>query len=78
MNNQDKSRRSFLAALLKGSKGIPELNLDDNDDKIKMLTADGKLVEISKSVYQKVAGHKKATNSEIYEWMDNPSKKESL
>lgn len=38
-----------------------------------MLTPDGKLVEVDKSVIDQAA-KTKAGNKEIYEWMQNPSK----
>jgi hypothetical protein len=41
---------------------------------IKMLTADGRLVEVEKSVYEQASKGKKAGNKEIMEWMNNPSK----
>jgi hypothetical protein len=64
-NNQDKSRRSFFSALLKPTK-----------EKVKMLTADGKLVEIDKDVLD-AATAQKVNNKEIFQWMNNPSKKET-
>jgi len=39
-----------------------------------MLTADGKIVEIEKLVLEAASKNKKATNKEIYDWMQNPSK----
>jgi predicted SnoaL-like aldol condensation-catalyzing enzyme len=61
-------RRDFFNRLMNQQK-------NNSTTKIKMLTADGKLVEVDQSVVQKASGGKKATNSEIYNWMDNPSKK---
>jgi hypothetical protein len=75
MSNSDKSRRSFFASLLNGRKGIPELNFEETAEKVKMLTADGKLVEVDKATLEKISGKQKASNSEIYDWMNNPSKK---
>ena len=67
----DKSRRWFLSLLVAADKkaGKPEM--------IKMLTAEGKLVEIEKSVYEAAIKNQKATNKEIYDWMKNPSKDNS-
>lgn len=62
----DKSRRWFLTGGL--------LDTGNNKEMVKMLTADGKIVEIEKSVLDAAAKNKKATNQEIYQWMDNPSK----
>ncbi|MBK7819443.1 MAG: hypothetical protein IPJ60_19310 [Sphingobacteriaceae bacterium] len=46
-----------------------------NSEKVKMLTADGKLVEIDKAVLEEVSKKQKSTNKEIYDWMQNPSKR---
>ena len=64
-NNQDKSRRSFFSGLFKPTK-----------EKVKMLTADGKLVEIDKDVLE-AAKKQKVNNKEILQWMKNPSKNEN-
>ena len=64
-NETNKSRRSFFSGLL---------NL--NKEKVKMLTADGKLVEVDKAVLD-AATKQKVTNKEILEWMNNPSKNET-
>lgn len=62
----NKSRRSFLTGGLFDSANKKEM--------VKMLTADGKIVEIEKSVLEAATKKQKATNLEIYKWMDNPSK----
>lgn len=61
---QPSSRRSFFAAF-SGKKVQP---------KVKLLTPDGKLVEVDKDVFDKASGKQKASNEDIYNWMDNPSK----
>lgn len=61
----NKSRRSFLSGLLKSKK-----------ETIKMLTADGKLVEVDKDVLD-AATKQKVSNKEILNWMNNPSKNEN-
>ena len=61
----NKSRRSFLSGLLNPKK-----------EKVKMLTADGKLVEIDKDVLD-AASKQKTTNKDILQWMNNPSKNEN-
>jgi len=61
----NKSRRWFLSGGLKDT-GKKEM--------VKMLTADGKLVEVDKAIFDKIATKQKATNKEIYDWMQNPSK----
>ena len=67
-NNQrpeNKSRRSFFSGLLNSKK-----------EKVKMLTADGKLVEVDKAVFD-AANKQKVNNKEILQWMSNPSKNEN-
>jgi hypothetical protein len=63
--NQDRSRRSFFTGFFKTTK-----------DKVKMLTADGKLVEIDKDVLE-AASRQKVNNKEILQWMKNPSKNDN-
>jgi len=60
-----RSRRWFLTGGLMDTK---------NKEMVKMLTPDGKLVEIEKDVLDKVSKKQKSTNKEIYDWMKNPSK----
>lgn len=62
----DRSRRDFFSSLL-AKKEAPA-------EKIKMLTADGKLVEVDKAVFDAVSQKQKASNKDIYDWMKNPSK----
>ena len=69
----DQSRRRFFS-LLMGENQKPSA---ESGEKIKMLTADGKLVEVDKSVYEKVSAGKKASNKDILNWMKNPSKENS-
>ncbi|MBI5858222.1 MAG: hypothetical protein HZB42_11325 [Sphingobacteriales bacterium] len=59
----NKSRRQFFFSLFAEKK-----------EKIKMLTADGKLVEVDKTAFEQVSKKKKASNKEVYDWMKNPSK----
>ena len=44
---------------------------------VKMLTADGKLVEVPKAVLEAASKKQQSTNKEIYTWMNNPSKEEN-
>jgi hypothetical protein len=69
-NSTDKSRRWFLS-LLTADKTAARPGM------VKMLTADGKLVEVEKTVVENAKTNKKATNKEIYEWMQNPSKEKN-
>ena len=64
-NNHDRSRRSFFSGFFKPAK-----------EKVKMLTADGKLVEVDKEVLE-AAAKQKVNNEEILKWMKNPSKNEN-
>jgi len=62
------SRRDFFSLF-----GLKDANAA-KPEMVKMLTADGKLVEIEKSVLEEAAKNKKASNKEIFDWMKNPSK----
>ncbi len=62
-----KSRRWFVTGGLT-DKGKKEM--------VKMLTADGKIVEVEKSVVDAASQKQKASNQDIYQWMNNPSKKD--
>ncbi len=68
-NNENlKSRRSFLSIFSPAEKPAVKKEM------VKMLTPDGKLVEVEKEVLDALTKKQKATNKEIYEWMKNPSK----
>jgi len=64
----EKSRRWFLSLFTAADKKEAKPGM------VKMLTADGKLVEIDKAVLDAASKKQKATNKEIYDWMKNPSK----
>lgn len=66
----NKNRRGFFSSLLYS-------NEENKPVMVKMLTPDGKLVEIEKSVLDASTQKKKASNKEIYDWMKNPSKDNS-
>ena len=68
-NAEKKSRRWFLSI----GKSDPK----PSDEKVKMLTADGKLVEVDRKVVDAIAHRQKVNNKGILDWMKNPSK-ESL
>lgn len=70
--SDDKSRRWFLSLLSATDKKNTRPGM------VKMLTADGKLVEIEQEVLDAAKKNKKATNQEIYEWMQNPSKEKNI
>jgi hypothetical protein len=63
----NKSRRQFFSLWLPGSEK------ETPPDRIKMLTPDGKLVEVDKNIFDE-AVKKKAGKKEIFDWMKNPSK----
>ncbi len=64
----DNSRRKFLSLFLRADKK------ESNPGMVKMLTADGKLVEVDKAVLEAASKKQKSSNKEIYDWMKNPSK----
>ncbi len=64
----DKSRRWFLSLFTAIDKKETKHGM------VKMLTADGKLVEIDKAVLDAASKKQKSSNKEIYNWMNNPSK----
>lgn len=64
----NKSRRDFFSSLLQSNK---------KTEMVKMLTPDGKLVQVSKALLEQASTKQKATNKEVYDWMKNPSKKNS-
>lgn len=76
MKKKSESRREFL---LKGfsNKGklisdIASLIREDDvepDDKVKMLTADGKLVEVDRRFLKNNLSTSKTSNAEILKWM---------
>ena len=71
-------RRSFVKSILTGATAVGIIvplatnakPHQQKTNKIKMLTSDGKLVEVDESVIKKAAGSRKATNEEIFQWMD--------
>lgn len=73
-NKRDRSRRSFLSLFLNGNNDTTSSTNEDKPEMVKMLTADGKLVQINKAVLDAASKKQKSTNKEIYDWMDNPSK----
>ena len=77
INNSDKQRRSFLksvfaAAIVLGLARVSEeISVNKGSKKIKMLTPDGKLVEIDESDYTQVAAtQQRASNKEVQDWMN--------
>lgn len=75
------SRKKFLfwGAGLLGSVTILRFfskpkAIEKEAETVKMLTADGKLVEVNKSALASKTPGKKASNTDILAWMKNPSK----
>lgn len=66
--SDDRSRRWFLSLFTATDKKAAKPGM------VKMLTADGKLVEIDKAVLEAASKKQKSTNKEIFDWMKNPSK----
>lgn len=64
--NTEGNRRQFFSSLFTKKK----------EEKVKMLTAKGKLVEVDRAVFEQLTKGKKASNQEIYRWMNNPSKEQ--
>lgn len=64
----NKSRRDFLS-MFSARAG------QHKNEKIKLLTADGQLVEVDKRIVDAASNRTKAGNAEILQWMENPSKK---
>jgi len=68
--SEPNSRRWFFSLFAPAEKNA------EKPEMVKMLTPDGKLVEVEKSVLE-AATKQKATNTAIYKWMKNPSKDNS-
>ncbi|HJV20869.1 MAG TPA: hypothetical protein VJ552_13380 [Sediminibacterium sp.] len=73
-NQKDRSRRGFLSLLVPGKGANTSTDGKEKPEMVKMLTADGKLVEVEKSILEAASKKKKSSNQEIYQWMNNPSK----
>lgn len=75
-NNQkpeNKSRRRFLSLFTSGKSNTSA----ETTEKVKMLTADGKLVEVDKGLLDQATKRFKASKKDIFNWMNNPSKENS-
>ncbi len=74
------SRRRFLSlGLLSGAalltqKADAMASVTDDDEKVSMLTADGKLVEVSKKLVQQSTSREKAKNEDILNWTESAKK----
>jgi len=74
------SRRRFLSlGLLSGAalltqKAEAMASATDDDEKVSMLTADGKLVEVSKKLVDQSTSREKAKNEDILNWTERAKK----
>lgn len=82
MKNNFKSRREFLFDFFSNNiKSIPDLadsfipEEEKQTEKIKMLTPDGKLVEVDSQVIKNSKNKTKAGNVEILKWMEDGKNK---
>ena len=77
------SRRRFLSLGLLGGAGLltqkaeAMTSLPEDDEKIQMLTPDGKLVEVSKRVFEQSENSGKVRNEDILNWSDSAHKTKS-
>jgi len=81
MDNKEKNnRRNFLKIFFPTGASIglissPKTTIQARDSgKVKIITADGKLVEIDKSVLEKKASLKRASDKEVFNWMTSKHK----
>jgi len=81
MQSKEKhNRRRFIKSILTAGTATGLIapagihSKPPGDNKIKMLTADGKLVEVDRSVLEKNEGLKRASDKEVFEWMSDKHK----
>ncbi|MEZ4935068.1 MAG: twin-arginine translocation signal domain-containing protein [Saprospiraceae bacterium] len=77
--SNNNSRRKFLSLALTGGAALATGKVAaqqpiDTGEKVKMLTPDGQLVEVDKSVLEQVSDRKKINNKDIFKWA-NPNDK---
>jgi len=79
-NRKKNNHRNFLRLLLTTGTAITTVtpirknSTSQSNNKIKMFTADGKLVEADKSVIERNRVSKRASNNEVLEWMSVKNK----
>lgn len=79
-SNSNKNRRRFLSLGLLGGAGLLSqkatamVPVQPEEEKISMLTPDGKLVEVPKHVVDQIADRKKAANQDILDWTTTQNK----
>ncbi len=75
-SNEPGTRRKFLSlGLLSGAallttKADAMASLTDDEEKVSMLTPDGKLVKVSRKVLEQTADRQKASNQDILNWAE--------
>jgi hypothetical protein len=78
--NVKSSRRKFLSlSLLSGaalvtSKVEAMTPVAEDGEKVSMLTADGKLVEVSKTILEQSTNREKVRNQDILKWSETAKK----
>lgn len=70
---KEKGRRWFLSLFTP----VDKVQAGTKPEMVKMLTADGRLVQIDKAVLESATKKQKSSNKEIYDWMKNPSKEDN-
>jgi hypothetical protein len=80
MKDKIKSRRAFLFNIFGDKKANTQVNAQQNSnstpqfEKTKMLTPDGKLVEVSGPVLKKNKKDRKTSNADILKWITGSEK----
>ncbi len=79
-SNSGKNRRKFLSlglmsgAVVLSQKASAMLPISPEEEKVSMLTPDGKLVEVPKHIVDQIADRKKAANQDILDWTTTQNK----
>ncbi len=79
MSKSNNSRRKFLSLSLLGGAALAAGKADAQQlvkptEKVKMLTPDGRMVEVDKAVLDQATNRQKASNKEVLKWA-SPAKK---
>jgi len=73
-SNKNHSRRKFLSLGILAGAGLITTNvsaqsLNENEETVKMLTQDGKLVEVKKSLLAKASTKKPGSKKDVLGWI---------
>lgn len=71
------TRRKFFSSLFPAKQDVVSDKMNKSE-MVKLLTADGKIVEVEKAVLEAATKNKKSSNQDIYQWMNNPSKEPNI